>query len=254
MSVFDQKPEGHDAVTEQATPEATPTTESFVAKLVETRGDNWSDPEMIAKGKIEADNHIAELERQLAEMREDLSKQDYSKSLLEQLQSKAGTTPNEPVVSSEKSGGVGEANTTPDPAELESLVEATLKKREAEAKATGNIQAVDAALTEAFGTEASKVVTEKAKELGMSLDRMQAIAAESPNAFLRLIGDVAPVAKPVAQTTAINTQAKLNTGGGKTWSDYQALRRSNPTQYYSPAVQREMAAQKDKLGAGFFNS
>jgi hypothetical protein len=83
MSVFDQKPEGHDAVTEQATPEATPTTESFVAKLVETRGENWSDPEMIAKGKIEADNHIAELERQIAEMREDLSKQDYSKSLLE---------------------------------------------------------------------------------------------------------------------------------------------------------------------------
>jgi hypothetical protein len=62
------------------------------------------------------------------------------------------------------------------------------------------------------------------------------------------------VVKPVAPTTAVNTQAKLNQSGGKTWSEYQALRRSNPTQYYSPAVQREIAAQKDKLGDGFFNS
>jgi hypothetical protein len=110
-------------------------------------------------------------------------------------------------------------------------------------------------MTEAFGTEASKVVAEKATELGMSLDRMQAIAAESPNAFLRLIGDVAPVVKPVAPTTAVNTQAKLNQNGGiKSWSEFQALRRSNPTQYYSPAVQRQIAEASDKLGAGFFNS
>lgn len=255
MSVFDQT-KGQDAVTtEQAAPEATPTTEGFVAKLVETRGENWSDPETIAKGKLEADEHISQLERQLAEMREDLKKQDYSKSLLEQLQNKAGTVPNDPVVSSEPTDGVAEVNTTPDAADLESLVEATLKKREAVATATKNVEAVDAALTEAFGTEAQKVVIEKSKELGMSLDRMQAIAAESPNAFLRLIGDVAPVPKPVAPTTAVNTQAKLNqSGGGKSWSEYQALRRSNPTQYYSPAVQREIAAQKDKLGDGFFNS
>jgi len=254
MSVFDQTT-GQDAVTtEQVSPEATPTTESFVAKLVETRGEKWGDPETIAKGKLEADNHIVELERQLTEMREDLSKQDYSKSLLEQLQNKAGATANKPVVSSGPEGGVVEANTTPDAAKLESLVEATLQKREAEATTKSNIAAVDAALTEAFGTEASKVVVEKAKELGMTLDRMQAIAAESPNAFLRLVGDVAPVVKPVAQTTAVNSQAKLNNSGNKTWSDYQALRRSNPTQYYSPSVQREIVAMRDKQGTGFFQS
>ena len=48
MSVFDQTT-GQDAVTtEQVSPEATPTTESFVAKLVETRGEKWGDPETIA--------------------------------------------------------------------------------------------------------------------------------------------------------------------------------------------------------------
>ena len=74
---------------EQQTAETTTPQESFVAKLVEAKGENWKDPEVLAKGKLEADNYISELESQLAQMREDMSKQDYAKSLLDQLQDKA---------------------------------------------------------------------------------------------------------------------------------------------------------------------
>jgi hypothetical protein len=69
-------------------------TSSFVERLVASKGEQWNDPEVIAKGKVEADDHIKSLEQQLKDLREDLGKQDYSKQLLETLQqSKAQENP-----------------------------------------------------------------------------------------------------------------------------------------------------------------
>ena len=74
MSVFDQSATEQATEEVQVTEQAVETTQSYVKELVGQRGDKWSDPEVIAKGKLEADRHIGELERQLAELREDLSK------------------------------------------------------------------------------------------------------------------------------------------------------------------------------------
>ena len=76
----------------QATQETKPV-ESYVTKLAEAKGDNWKDPEVLAKGKIEADSHIEQLERQLSEMKEDLGKQDYAKQLLENCRIRPQTPP-----------------------------------------------------------------------------------------------------------------------------------------------------------------
>ena len=57
--------------------QVTPTQESFLDKLVQAKGENWRDPETLAKGKLEADGYIKNLEDQLATMREDMKKQDY---------------------------------------------------------------------------------------------------------------------------------------------------------------------------------
>ena len=55
----------------------TPSQESFLDKLVQAKGENWKDPEVLAKGKLEADGYIKNLEDQLSQMREDLKKQEY---------------------------------------------------------------------------------------------------------------------------------------------------------------------------------
>jgi len=90
MDVFTESSQTTDTTQpEQQTTESTPPQDSFVAKLVEAKGDNWKDPEVLAKGKLEADTYIQQLEGQLTQMREDLSKQDYAKNLLDQLQNKA---------------------------------------------------------------------------------------------------------------------------------------------------------------------
>ena len=82
MDVFSESSQTNDTTQPeiQAT-ESTQPQDSFVQKLVEAKGDNWKDPEVLAKGKIEADGYIKELEGQLSNMREDLSKQDYAKDL-----------------------------------------------------------------------------------------------------------------------------------------------------------------------------
>ena len=112
----------------QATQETKPV-ESYVTKLAEAKGDNWKDPEVLAKGKLEADSHIEQLERQLSEMKEDLGKQDYAKQLLDELQNKAAdpTTANTAMPNNNTGGTVQEnTNSNVSEADLKSLVERTL--------------------------------------------------------------------------------------------------------------------------------
>lgn len=254
MSVFDEAATEQQSTEPQAEQNTSEQQESFLKKLVEQRGEQWSDPEVIAKGKLEADAHISNLEKQLAELREDLGKNEYSKQLLEALQNKAGSAnPNTAVANNDK-GASDAPNTTADKeVDIQSLVEQTLTQRENAAKVAQNIQSVEEALTSAYGTEAQKVVKEKAEALGMSLSRMQEIASESPNAFLALMGE-APVKERNADVSSSrNTTAGFNNPGVKDFGYYQELRRKSPNEYYSPKVQNEMARAAVELGDRFYN-
>lgn len=254
MSIFgDGTATGQNQQPSEQPNEATPTTESFLNKLVTERGEKWSDPEVIAKGKLEADAHIANLERQLAEMREDLSKSNYSKQLLDALQNKAGNTNPEPAMAHDKSGDTAAQDTTGDGVDVESLVEKTLAKREQEAKVAQNVQMVQEALTATFGSEALNTVKARADELGMSLEAMEEMAKTSPKAFLSLVGSAPQPQRNADVTSSKNTAADFNTAGKKNWNYYQNLRRTNPNQYYSPRVQNEMMKAHAEQGDRFYS-
>jgi len=252
MSVFDQAETKQQDETSQQTQE-TQTEESYVKKLVEERGEKWSDPEFIAKGKLEADRHIQELERQLSEMREDLSKSDYAKVLLDTLQGKAGDTAS-PKPEETTQGSSAETNTTSKAEDLESLVDEAIRKREAQQTVSQNLKQVDETLEKAYGTEAKSVVTKRAQELGMSVDRMKELASESPSAFMKLI-DEAQTSDPVrAPQSSVNSQTEaFSNSGERTWNYYQELRRKNPKQYYTPKVQNQMVEDRTKMGDRFYN-
>jgi hypothetical protein len=127
--------------------------ESFLAKLVAVKGDNWKDPEVLAKGKLEADGYIKTLEDQLTAMREDLGKQEYSKQLLDQLQNKATAPTNvntvAPTNNNKDNGSTNtDGNTQPQVSEesLKSLVEQTLTKRDQDNIVKQNLAIVDGEL------------------------------------------------------------------------------------------------------------
>ena len=256
MSVFTEGSETEQTTqAEQQTTEATPPQESFVAKLVEAKGENWKDPEVLAKGKLEADTYISELEGQLAQMREDMSKQDYAKSLLDQLQDKAAdpTTAKTAMPNNNNNGGTSDGNTNPNLSEddLKSLVEQTLTAREQETTVKQNLAIVDQELEKSYGTEAKATIQKKAQELGISLERMQEIAAESPTAFFSLIGEPKKSFNPMVQgsvrTEGVNMQASTE----RDWSYYQKLRRENKNTYYTPKIQRQLMEDKVRLGDKF---
>jgi len=237
----------------QAT-ESTQPQDSFVQKLVEAKGDNWKDPEVLAKGKIEADGYIQKLEEQLTNMREDLSKQDYAKDLLEQLQTKAADPINaKNAMPNNDTGGTSEGNTNPNLSEedLKSLVERTLTERDKDSVVKQNLNLVNEEMEKSYGTDASAKIQNKAKELGLTIERMQEIAAESPNAFFNLIGEPKKDFKPMVEGSVRTEGVNMQASNERDWSYYQNLRRDNRSLYYSPKIQRQLIEDKGRLGSKF---
>lgn len=222
---------------------------NYIERLVAERGQHWADPQNIAKGKIEADEHIRVLTGQLNQAKEDLSRRDYAKELLEQLKAQESTPSATP---STATGGTKESSTEPDLSGIEDLVESLLTKKDRERIAQANVSQVNAKLEEAYGTEASAKVKEKATQLGISVERMKEIAAESPAAFFGLMGEPAKTTseKPVVKGT-LNT-ASTHGSSEKGWSYYQELRRKDPHRYYTPAIQNEVVAAR-AADPDFFN-
>jgi hypothetical protein len=241
---------------EQTTQETTPQ-ESYVQKLVEAKGENWKDPETLAKGKLEADGYIKTLEEQLTQMREDMKKQEYQAQVLEQLQNKAADSTAAKTVAPSDNGNTEGQNTTGNLSEedLKSLVEKTLTQREKYATVQHNLSQVDKSLVDRCGTEAAAVVQKKAAELGMSMDRLRDIAAESPNAFFTLIGEAPKIpTNPMVQGSVRTEGVNMQVSAERNWAYYQKLRRENPNEYYQPKTQQMLMADRVKMGDRFGNT
>ena len=237
----------------EAQGQETPSQESYLQKLVETKGENWKDPEVLAKGKLEADGYIKNLEDQLGQMREDLKKQEYQAQILDQLQNKATeSTAVKPEVSN-NNGSTTEGNTNPTLSEedLKSLVEQTLNQREIDSTVSNNLKLVDEELEKSYGTEAQAKIQEKAQELGMSMERIKESAAESPNAFFALIGEPKKTFSPMVQGSVRTEGVNMQASAERDWSYYQKLRRENRNLYYTPKIQQQLMEDKSRLGSKF---
>lgn len=219
----------------------TQTTEDWLAKVVEIKGESFKDVQVLAKSKLEADRYIKSLEDQLKQLREETVKADYAEKVLATLQSKAQapattTSDTKPEISEEV---------------IKSLVEQTLTQREKQNTAEQNVSKVQQELMAKYGTEAKAHVERRAAELGMSLERMSALAAESPTAFMTLLGE------PTKKDSKPLTQGSLNTASfqanpaDRDWNYYQNLRRTNKALYYNPKTQQQMMQDKIRLGDKF---
>lgn len=247
-----------DQTTGQNTDQTNQTTnqEDWLAKIVEVKGEAFKDVQVLAKSKLESDAYIKQLEEQTKQLREELTKQDYSAELLKQLQSKAPESTNGNTVEpKDNNGSTNSGETKPDVSEdaVKALVEKTLSQREAEAVAKENARIVQEKLTAKYGTEAKAHVEQKAKSLGISYAKLEELALESPNAFLALIGEPAVEIKP-AINGSVNTQTLAEKSPNtRDWNYYQNIRRTNRSLYFSPAFQQQMFNDKLALGDKFGN-
>lgn len=246
--LFEDQTKGQDGNQTQQTQ----TQEDWLAKIVEVKGEAFKDPQVLAKSKLESDNYIKQLEGQLTELRTELSKEEAAKKLLAELQGRRQDPNANPVP---KQGETNPSDTKPELSEdvIQRLVEETLSKRETTQTAKQNAKMVQDQLVQKYGTEAKAHVEKKAQELGMSFERLSALAAESPTAFMSLIGEPKPEYKPPVSGTINTAAGNFNNPAEKNWAYYQNLRKTNKQLYFDPKTQQQMMQDKMRLGDRFGN-
>ena len=222
---------------------------SFVEQLVTLKGNGkFADPEVTAKSKIESDNHIANLEKQLEELRSDLDNRLSAEDVLKQVEEKSTQ------LSSlmEKASQVP-TDTKVDPTELENLIQNSLSKREAQSARERNLTQAQEKATELFGEALDSTVTTKAQELGLSVEDMLETAAKSPVAFLTMLGTPSGPS-PSVPRNQVNTASESFSGANtRDYNYYSAMRKENPKAYYTPKVQMQMQRDSIALGDKFFS-
>lgn len=225
--------------------------QSFVQKLVETRGDQWSDPEVIAKGKIESDAYIEQLKQEIAVLKEQNTKSTKIDSLISSIEQKAAETTTAEAQSNNQ-GGANESNTKTIVSEddIQVLIEEALTKKELRNTVRQNLEQVNSQLDQMFGTEADVRVGEKARELGLSKERLQEIASESPSAFFSLIGEKPKDLKPLTNGSIRTESVNMQSGGKRNNAYYQNLRKTNPREFAKQ--QGQMIKDRVELGDNFY--
>lgn len=226
--------------------------QSFVAELVKTRGEQWSDPEVIAKGKLESDKYIEELKKQLAELEEQAGKGAKVNDLISKIEQKAAE-PATAKAQSNNEGGADGSNTKTQVSEdeIQGLIEQALTKKEQESTVKQNLAQVNSHLEQMFGTEADARVQKKAQELGLSKQRLQEIAAESPNAFFNLIGEKPKDFKPMTSGSIRTESVNMQSSSKRNNTFYQELRKKNPREFAK--AQDQMLKDRVQLGDAFYN-
>lgn len=219
------------------------TTEDWVAEVVKEKGEQWSDPQALAKGYVHAQ---AEIER-LKEFEAKASEQDYAKQLLDRLQAQApATTPGTQGDPNQSSSAA--EDTTLKPEDIESLISKTLSEREAAKAVEGNINKVEAYLMETYGNAADSKVQEAASRLGMTKESMREVAAKSPEAFKALLGTPEPKDTNTTQTSTVNTTEFQSKSTDRNAEYYSKLRRENKSLYMQPETQTQMMQDRVRLG------
>lgn len=141
-------------------------------------GRKWHSLDDALKSIPHAQTHIQQLETELRELREQQASTEEIKAAIEELKSAKQETGERP---SDSSFG---------PDDVSKLVESAIERRERERVQQSNIQKVVASMTEKFGdSEKAEAEYVKAGEAsGLSVADLNALAAKSPQAVLRLVG------------------------------------------------------------------
>lgn len=203
-------------------------------------------PEDLAKSRITADQHIANLEAQLEAQREELKKLDNVDAQFEELKTELNKYKSAASI-------VTGANTQPSLSadKIDELVEKSVTKMEAQRTANQNIEVVNQEMIKLHGSldKAKAAFASKASELGMSVEELKGIASKSPTAFMKLVSDTAAAAPGVQTNFARTDFVKPPSQGGvkegsKAYFD-QIRKEKGRAYYFSPGIQQAIIKAKE---------
>ena len=233
---------------------ATETTElpegtSYLDTLV-GEGKKYQDPELLAKGTWHAQVHISKIEQENAVLRAELEKranaEEFTKQILERVK---GQTP----PSNEQTHQPSQEQKTPNTPDIAELVKQIYNQEQEKATANSNLSVVDSKLKEVWGQAYSPKLEQRAKELRVSPQFLENLAATSPDAFFEM---VLKTPRPsdnshLAPTGSGQTHGNVSSPN-KTFNDYEKMRKSEPKKYWDLNTQTQMFEDARKLGADFY--
>jgi vacuolar-type H+-ATPase subunit I/STV1 len=185
-------------------------------------GKKYSSAEEALRSVPHAQQHIKTLEEEMAQLKEELTKRKTTQELLDEI--KSGVKP------AENTTQEGKLNQDT----IMELVNNTLKQNEQKKTAQTNASQVASKFTEKYGSNAEAVYTSLAKDLNLTPQKLNELAATSPNLVLRL-ADL----EPSVQTNVPKSSGSVNT---------EALSANKPNAEVSARVPKG-ASTKDLVSA-----
>jgi len=208
----------------------------------------------LAKGKLEADQHIGQLEGEMKMLREQMAE-------LEEAASKKATVSDLVDAVKNVNKRVDEEGNQPVSEEqLQHMVESIMEGKHEKQTRLANFQQANQSVLDKFegDVEAARTYTaERAKQLGLTVDKLKSLGEESPSAFTQLM-DVKPStgSQSVSGLPEVNVERGVNPSrqevidGHHTKAYYDKLKAElGPAKYWNdPKIQG--AYFKDNLALG----
>lgn len=223
----------------------TPKFEDFVGE-----GKKYKSNDDVAKALIEKDRFIERLKTEAEEARQVLSTRplvDRSQEILDRIEAlKVEPVTERPVVTP-----------TPERTEVKGLslddIERVLNEREQKKIAQGNIDKVKAALSEKYGDQWRTQLKSTAEKLNVNASFLENTAAQSPEAFFRLIGDVQTqetLFTPPASSVTIGFTPTAGTARNEDY--YKKLKASDPKKYLSAEIRNQQYKDMMSLKEAYY--
>lgn len=204
----------------------------------------------LAKAKVHADAFIDQLKGELQGIREDLSTRVKLEEVLDKLTSqnaeKNDDDEDDPYRDDTPTSGQPAINKQ----EIEQLVENLITNKERDRTASQNKQLAKNKLKELLGDNYLSHLESRREELGLSKDKLNDLAAVSPNAFIELVApgrkkEETPFSPPKNQMNTGSLSFETKSPGSSGF--YRELKKKDPKAYWSPKVQNQL--HKDAMKA-----
>jgi len=215
-------------------------------------GKKFSSNESLAKGKIESDQFIDQLQSENKGLRGELDRRMTAEDTVDKLLQEQ----------EQRSTQQDEGVTTPSPQmseqDITELVKQTIVTTRTAETEQNNVLEADKALEDRFGDRRAEWLQTKAGELGVGLTFLQSIAAASPKLFLTTVGlDRSPegqggIGQGSVNTEALNANPVSTSPAEGTFKWYEELRKENPRGFFKPEIQQRLMKDRTEMGEDKF--
>jgi hypothetical protein len=203
----------------------------------------------LAKSRLEADNHITQIEaenaalREVVKAKERMSRTEDFDTFLAELRGKPKETETKPVGDNQAKAGLT-------PQELEQYLEGREKRQRVDA----SFAAVRGELSKTYGDKTDEVLAKAMKENGLSEDVVKSLAFTSPQVALRALGLAPNATGQSGIQGSVSTEALFGSKPeGRNYAYYKELRaKIGEGAFYEKKVQQQLFKDRIALGDEFY--